>query len=746
MKKSELLSPAGSYESAIAAIQNGCDAIYLGGMRFGARAFANNFDETMLTDIIKYAHSYGVKVYITVNTLIHEEELPAIYEYIDMLYKIHADALIIQDLGVLHYVRSNYPDFEVHSSTQMHTCNANALSNLKDLGVKRAVLPRETSIEEIKKWSDLGIELEVFVHGALCVSYSGQCLMSYMVGGRSGNRGECAQSCRLPYTLCDFYTNKEYGKTSYLLSLKDLNSISHIHELQNANISSFKIEGRMKKSEYVGHITSMYRKAMDLDAYVPSQEDLRKAKVLFHRGYTDGWMYHQKGSNLYNPYRPNHIGINLGTILSSRNGRIKVKLCEDLHQGDGVRILLNNEDYGFKVNRIYKNDLLVNGANKNEVIEIECHKNIKPNSPLLKTSDVLVEKEIRKTYENLLRKVKISVQLYASAYSPLYLTISDGNHSVTVYSEEEIQVANNKAATYEDVKNRLSKTNNTIFEVEHFDITLDENLFIPVKVLNELRRKALDELYALRANDINRKSVPYPKKTRKEKVFTTNISVKVRSEEQLLKVLEYPVSTIYVEDEDLYKTYKVNNNIQYVSSRVHKDAYDNAFMISEIGGLSKEQFESDTSLNICNSESAYFLYLQGANKICASWEMSQQQVREIARVLEQKYGISNIMQSVVYGRCEVMVSKHCPINACILDNDKENCKLCRHNTFALKDKFNNKYPMKNDQKCNMRLYDFKIRDDISQISENLRNGVSCRIDFSFENEKMVENILNRVFK
>lgn len=746
MTKSELLSPAGSYESAIAAMQNGCDALYLGGMRFGARAFAHNFDEAMLSKVIKEAHAYGVKVYITVNTLIHEDELEACYEYIHMLYTLGADAMIVQDLGILHYVRSNYPDFEVHSSTQMHTCNKEALLFLKQKGVKRAVLPRETTIEEIKQFTKLGIEIEVFVHGALCVSYSGQCLFSYMVGGRSGNRGECAQSCRMPYTLCDYDTKKEYSKSAYILSLKDLNTIEHVQELIDANVASFKIEGRMKKSEYVGHITSIYRKAMDLKDYKVSEKDLHKAKVLFHRGYSDGWMYHKKGSALYNPHRPNHIGIEVGKVLFTKNGNIRVKLFEDLNQGDGVRILMEEEDFGFKVNRIYKNGLLVNKGLKNDVVDIECHSFVKANSTLLKTSDIQVEKEIRTHYESIQRRVKVDMQLYASADAPMYLTISDGTHSICVYSEQDIMQATNKPATIEDVKMRLSKINNTIFSVGEMDITLDGNLFIPVKMLNDLRREAVEALYKARSEAVDRKYVPYEKVDRKPLNNASMLCAKVKNEVQLCTCLQYPFHKIYVEDKDVYNAYKNHANVYYVSSRVAKNGYEDAEMISELGGVSLSGFDVDTSLNVCNSENAYFLYTNGANKICVSWEMSLLDTIEIADKLKQKYQIEHLLERVVYGRCEVMVSKHCPINACLLDNDKQNCQLCRKKTYALKDKFNNVYPMKNDQNCNMRLYDYKIRNEIASLKEHLNNGISCRFDFTFEDEKEIKNILNTVFK
>ena len=746
MKKSELLSPAGSFESAIAAIQNGCDALYLGGMRFGARAFANNFDESQLQEVIRYAHAYGVRVYITLNTLIYDKEWKDACEYIDMLYNNQVDALIIQDLGILSYVRTQYPDFEVHASTQMHISNESALQFLKKIGVKRAVLARETSIEEIARWQDIGIELEVFVHGALCVSYSGQCLMSYMVGGRSGNRGACAQSCRMPYTLCDLSTNKVYGKPAYLLSLKDLNTLEHIKTLQAAGVDSFKIEGRMKKSEYVGYITSLYRQAIDQEQFKLKESSLEKAKILFHRGYTDGFLFQQKGSKLYNPYRPNHIGITIGKVISNSKTRIKVLLKETLYQGDGVRILQEGEDYGFKVNLLYVNGLLANKAESGSTVEIECHEKIQEGSVLLKTSDPILEKEIRDDYEKIKRRINIKMEFYASANQAMKLIVSDGISIIEKRSEDIVEIAKTRVAQKSDVFDKLNKVNDTIFKVEKMDIHLEGELFISIKALNQLRRDALNELYEKRANSLERNHVAYQSPLLKPIQPQSLISVKVNKEEQLKAALATEIDCIYVQDRDLFDRYK-DERIHLCSGRVEKRGYDNVTMIQDIGGLDAlDEFECDTALNVCNINSALFLLTQGAKRVCLSWEMHQEDSFAMADELKEKHQLIGVLQHVVYGRCEVMVSEHCPINASILDNDKKNCALCRKRTFALKDKFNNHYPMDNDQDCRMHLYDYKVIDQIDKIEEYLKHNIAVRLDFTFESKEEVKEYIETVLR
>lgn len=747
MKKVELLSPAGSYDRAIAAIQSGCDAIYLAGHRFGARAYADNFTAQQLIDIILYAHAYDVKVYVTLNTLIHDDEMQDCFEYIAFLYNHHVDALIVQDLGIVSYIRKQYPDFEVHASTQMHIVNKYALSFLKRIGIRRAVLAREVSIEEIKEFAKLDIELEVFVHGALCVAYSGQCLFSYMVGKRSGNRGECAQSCRMPYALVNFDNGKVVKDYCYLLSLKDLNTISRIPELMNVGIASFKIEGRMKKKEYVGYITSLYRKAIDDPLYRISEKELKDAKKIFNRGYTEGLLYSNYGTRLYHPFRPNHMGVRVGKIIAVLKNRIRIKLEDTLYQHDGVRVLMDKEDIGFMVNRMYHNGLLVNEAHAKDIVEIECRGFFKKGAILVKTSDVKLEKHLQ-TDQQIHRKVPIKASVYAHLNKPIRIIFDDGKQQ-SIITGTVLQSAIKHALTEENIKAQLSKTNDTIFELTHIDIDIDmqDSLFISLKEINELRRNGLAQLYQMRANTMNRQIIEYHLPYREVKCDFFSLDAKVLNKEQLEACLETDIDYIYVEDEDLYCAYQNHPRIKRISNRIEKEDYE-CDMIQDIGGIDVlKSFECDASLNAFNAQSVYFLHMQNASLVTVSHELEKSHVETLLKVYKQLYHHTPNIAKVIYGRKEVMVSKHCPINASLLDNDKKNCTLCRNCTYALQDKFNNQYPMHNDRFCHMRLYDYKVTDEIHHAKAYRKMGVShLRMDFTFENRDEVLKIIARVKK
>jgi putative protease len=309
MKKIELLAPAGNMESLYAAIEAGADAIYLGGKNFGARAFSKNFNDEEMVKAINYAHIYGVKVYVTCNTLIYDREVSEFLKYVEFLHKNNVDAILIQDLGMLDLIRKTYPKLEVHSSTQMHIHNLDGTKLMEDLGVKRVVLARETSFKEIKHIKEnTNVELEVFVHGALCVSYSGQCLMSYFNSSRSANQGACEGSCRLKYNVLK--DNQIIDKDVYALSLKDLNSLENIGRLIDLGVSSLKIEGRMKSPAYVYLVTSLYREA--IDSYYKegkvsiNKQKLHDLKVIFNREYTRGFLFNVDNTKIVNMKASNH--------------------------------------------------------------------------------------------------------------------------------------------------------------------------------------------------------------------------------------------------------------------------------------------------------------------------------------------------------------------------------------------------------------------------------------------------------
>lgn len=367
MKRCELLSPAGNMEMLKYAVYYGADAVYLGGTKFGARKFATNFSEDELVEAVRFAHLYGVRVYVTVNTLIYEREVEEFVSYVKFLYSIGVDAVLIQDFGMLKLIRGILPDFEIHASTQMHNNHKDMINLLSSIGIKRAVVDREMSLDEIKSLTSK-MEIEVFCHGALCVSYSGQCLFSSMVLDRSGNRGACAGMCRLPYSIFkDGALNK---KTKYYLSLKDLCTVNFVDKLIEAGVASLKIEGRMKSPEYVGYMTKIYRNLIDSyydgNYRVPSSEEMKNVSLLFNRGFTSGYLLNTKDAEMANIESPNHIGIHLGKYECIKN-KIKIKLDEELEQGDVIRF--KEAAKGMTVNFLYDTSgSLISTGKKGEIV------------------------------------------------------------------------------------------------------------------------------------------------------------------------------------------------------------------------------------------------------------------------------------------------------------------------------------------------------------------------------------------
>ena len=364
MKKPELLAPAGNKDSLIAAVQAGADAVYLAGKLYGARSYAGNFSNEELIEALDYAHEYGVKIYVTINTLVYEAEVDNFIEYVRFLYESGVDAVIIQDIGMFDLIHQLFPNLEIHISTQMHIHNLEGVKLSEELGASRVVLARETPIELVKHIkNNTNLEIEIFIHGALCISYSGQCLMSSLIGGRSGNRGTCAQCCRMPYNLyCD---GQKINTDNYLLSTKDLNTLDYIGELIDIGVDSLKIEGRMKRPEYVYYVVSLYRKA--IDNYINNKKtgitnkDIYDLKKIFNRKFTKGFLFGENNDNFVNSFRPNHQGVEVGKVIKINDNNISIKLNDDLNCQDGIRIL-GNPDIGTTIQVMYKDGKkIING-------------------------------------------------------------------------------------------------------------------------------------------------------------------------------------------------------------------------------------------------------------------------------------------------------------------------------------------------------------------------------------------------
>ena len=388
MRIPELLAPVGSMDHLKVAINAGASSIYLSGKEYGARRFAENFTLNEISEAVNTAHLHNVKVYVTVNTLIKEDELQDVMNYLSHLYSIGVDAVLVQDLGLVELINKHLPKLKVHGSTQMTAENQLKLDYLESKGIKRIVLPREMRKDEIKNLRTK-MELEIFVHGALCVSYSGQCLMSSLIGQRSGNRGTCAGSCRQMYSIVD-EKNNTLLENFYPLSMKDLCSLENLKTLLDVGITSLKIEGRMKSSSYVYTVVKLYRLA--IDSYYENNEikidyeELYNLKKIFNREFTKGFLFDEENNKVINMKRPNHQGVEVGKVISYKNNIATIKLNDEININDGLRIVGKN-DVGVNVNNFYINSKLVKNAKKGDIITIKVNDKVEKNDKVFLTLD-----------------------------------------------------------------------------------------------------------------------------------------------------------------------------------------------------------------------------------------------------------------------------------------------------------------------------------------------------------------------
>lgn len=478
----ELLAPAGDMDALIAAVQSGADAVYLGAGAFNARRHAGNFDGDGLKTAVDYCHARGVKVHVTLNTLVRQDELPALFDAIRLVNASGADAAIVQDFGVARALRQIAPEIELHASTQMAAHNAQAARFLKEQGFDRVVLAREATWQDMANCAACGIDVEVFVHGALCVACSGQCLMSSLVGGRSGNRGLCAQPCRLPWRLD--------GREGYLLSTRDLCAIDDLPRLREAGVKSLKIEGRMKRAEYVAVTVAAYRRALDalysgepFDADA-AREDLRQ---MFNRGgFTRGYAPGMRESELMYPDRPNHIGVAVGACRAAG----KVILDKDIENADAL--------------------VLRGAAGEDRPVKLSGRAGESVRCPQAQKGDKLIrlvsEKQMREARERVStehRAKPVTAQLVLHVGQPARLTVSDGNHTAEA-TGDTVQAATGRPFDAERAMAQLQKTGGTAWRVEHVAFDADANAFAPASMLNSLRRdalRALEEMSYLRCVD-----------------------------------------------------------------------------------------------------------------------------------------------------------------------------------------------------------------------------------------------------
>jgi len=696
MKKIELLAPAGNMESLKAAVQAGCDAVYLGGAHFGARAFSKNFNNDEIVQAINYAHLYGVKVYVTVNTLIYDDEVDSFLEYIEFIHKNNVDAVLIQDLGMFDLVRKTFPNLELHASTQMHIHNLDSTKMAEKLGIKRVVLARETSIDDIKNIKEHSdIEIEVFVHGALCISYSGQCLMSSLIGGRSGNRGTCAGSCRLKY---DVITDdrKKLNKDKYPLSTKELNSLEHIGKLIDAGISSLKIEGRMKSKEYVYKVVSLYR--MAIDSYYEKgivsfdEDDIIELKKIFNRDYTKGFLFNTENNDLINGYRPNHMGMPIGEVTQYKNGYVKISLSDNVSIGSGLRVIDNDSDVGIILNNFYIDKNLVKKASAGDVISLKINSPVRVGSKVLITLDSELNNDINMLIDSNLRKVNIYGKFVAKGGQKINLTFNDGVNLVTVYGNI-CQKAINNPTTKNTIYEKLNKLGDTVYKFKELEINIDSNIFIPLKEINDLRRDAVTLLNKKRLYEYEFVKGVYDIDVpdfKREQLITCLVPGKKEFEK-----LERDYDLVYSEEEIDGTILKLPRVVMGYPE------YDKEVMIGELGGFNKyKNVYTDFSLNVVNSYTVAFLHSLGAKRITLSYELNDSQIKNLIKCYHDRYGKHPNLELIVSGYEEVMISKF-SLNK-YYNNDK----------IYLRDVFGNKFRVRTKNGY-MYIYNYKKRDNYS---------------------------------
>jgi putative protease len=502
-KKVEILAPAGSYEGLTAALNAGCDAVYIGGTSFGARAYANNLDEEDMLRAIDAVHIRDKQLYLTVNTLVKQKEIEEnLYRFIEKFYLQGLDAVIVQDVGVIHFLHKHFPKLPIHASTQMTLMMAQGADLLKDCGVTRMVTARELTLAEIISLrANTSLEIETFVHGALCYCYSGQCLMSSMIGGRSGNRGRCAQPCRMPYRFFSGDRQISSDREKYLLSPKDINTVSLIPELLEAGIDSFKIEGRMKRPEYAAGVSAIYRKYVDLYdavgrkgyAEVLRKDDFARDMItlqdLYNRGgFCEGYAKTRHGKEMMSLYRPNHSGVHVGDVTTGKSGRVCIALKEDINAQDVLEFRSGEEKiYEFTVKDPHRQgEILIANVGRNPIAAFS-----KAGVYRMKNNMLLERIAHDDMEENRVRAVV--GYLTAMAGEALTLTVTCGDVSVTAY-HNMVQEALKQPTSREKLLAPVRKTGGTPFYFETVSVRMGDHIFVPVSWLNEIRREALRQL------------------------------------------------------------------------------------------------------------------------------------------------------------------------------------------------------------------------------------------------------------
>lgn len=793
-KKIELLAPAGTYDAFLAAIENGADAVYLGGKLLNARQFAGNFDEEQLEKALDYAHTRDASIFLTMNTLVLDSEMQEAVEYAAKAYEMGVDAFIVQDMGLAANLKKLIPEITLHASTQMTIYSMEGIKALEALGFDRIVLARELNLEEIKRiCGQTSLEIEAFVHGALCICVSGQCYMSSMIGGRSGNRGKCAQPCRMPYSI------KKDGSdlgSGYLISPKDICYIDHLYELVDGGVTSLKIEGRMKSPEYVASVVGTYRKYLDLvyetkditdskaGRHKVSQEDRHKLLQSFNRGgFSKGYLLGKTGPEMMAYEKPKNWGTPLGSVVSQdkSTNSVLITLENTLGMGDGIEIWSGSkfqESPGGIITKIVKDKRLVRKAQKGDTVWVSVIKgNVQKGSRVYKTSDKEMLEQASATYSKGNRKSIIRANFTMKYGQVPVLNLQDAyGNSASASGEQFPQKAVNKPLTKERILEQLKKMGSTPFDIADINLDIDEDAVIPISELNNIRRSAAEQLEQKRILSFKKEAANFDKRTfNLNSYFPGNVK-KINRDKKISAIFyDYPygmdfkdldVDRVYLpfteimgNDEGLKSIHEAGKQVYaYIPAVIRGNYTDilkkNLQKVSEIvdGFLagSPAAYEiireklgnnvpvvGDFTINIINSYSLNKLKELGFTGGTISCELNMSQITQM------KYPEDFDTELVVYGKVPVMTSEYCPVGGSVGKCEPRKCgNLCKNGVYKLSDRKGAEFLVKSECiDCRSTIFNSNVL-FAPELSEQIsRTEIEhIRLSFVDETEKDIRDI------
>lgn len=694
--KPELLSPCGNMDCVKAAVNNGADAIYIGGKQFSARQYAGNFGISEITEVCDYCHLRDVKVYVTVNTIYKDKEINELLKFVSSLYEAGVDALIMQDVGAAEIIRKNFPLMPLHASTQLTANSMEDVLSLEKAGFERVVLSRELALGEIKEIVEkTGVPVETFIHGALCISYSGQCIMSSMLGGRSGNRGRCAQTCRLPFS---FYGGYKKIKEGHLLSTKDIETITILPQIIESGVSSLKIEGRMKSAEYVAGVTKIYRKYIDMyfekhENYAVEDKDLKILTQLFNRGgFSEGYYNTHSGLDMMSIERPKSWGLKAGIVdtYDRKYSRVSIRTREPLLPGDGIEIWTQTEPHaGSNINK---------ASRPGEVISMIIKGDISKNDVIYKTHDKALYDELARTYQKDTRTKDVYGDFTAFSGKEMTFKLWDLKGNSFFVTGDIVQEASNQPMSSDKIKQQLSKMGGTPFSAADININCGENIYIPVSSLNDIRRRAVEELTKKivlsgrrKHVDITNKSVSNNAPNKMSKKINVQVNNMLQFEaavsndginiiyfeagKELEENLNNIINSCHRNGIKLYaalpRIYRENVKDIYASLMEKlKNSNVDGFLVRSSGQFDEmkelgKPVVVDYGLNVYNTQDVNYWNGKGADMICISPELNLQEIRSMA---------NETCEMIIYGHLPLMTTHQCPIGN--YDGSKNNHRYC----------------------------------------------------------------------